>query len=428
MSLISRAKALTTRLSDQRAERKRLRGPADFQYALSDRIDAINPLLWQQAGTDRSFFFSLDYLRTLERVLPENLSPRYALISDHAGAPIAAVVMQLAKISVEQVRGRSTDDEAPAARATRLLAPIKEKLTDRTTQTVLVCGNLLTYGQHGVAFAPGVDCAAAWHAVAEVLYRTRQAERLSGRTQFILVKDLHGAHATAARRLERLSYRYVETEPNMVLTVDPAWKSYDDYLASLAAKYRANVRNGILKPIAAAGLTLERLADITPVAPRIHALYRAVQANARVRPFLLPDTYFPALQHVGGDRLRCAVLKRGDEILGFLISLADGDTSVAYHIGFDRSAAADLPIYLRLLHAGIEDAIAMGCRRISFGRTALAPKAALGAKPETFGVMLRHRQPVINKFIKRLLLSFDHEDAPERNPFKTSPAGGDAET
>ena len=95
---------------------------------------------------------------------------------------------------------------------------------------------------------------------------------------------------------------------------------------------------------------------------------------------------------------------------------------MAYHIGFDRAAAASLPIYLRLLHAGIADAIAMGCSEISYGRTALEPKAALGARPQPFGILVRHRQPVLNKMIKRLLTGIEHEEAPERSPFKKAKA------
>jgi Acetyltransferase (GNAT) domain len=111
-------------------------------------------------------------------------------------------------------------------------------------------------------------------------------------------------------------------------------------------------------------------------------------------------------------------VKRKNQLLGFLISVADGDTAIAHHIGFDRAAAGELPVYLRLLHASIADAISLGCKHVSFGRAALEAKAALGAKPQPFGVMLRHRQPVLNKLIKRLLLGLEHDEAPERNPFK----------
>jgi len=72
--------------------------------------------------------------------------------------------------------------------------------------------------------------------------------------------------------------------------------------------------------------------------------------------------------------------------------------------GFDRQRASEgLPIYLRLLHATIEHAIAFGCKRLSLGRTALEPKAALGAKPEPMSVWIRHRVPPVNWVLRGVL-------------------------
>jgi len=274
---------------------------------------------------------------------------------------------------------------------------------------------------HGVALAEGLDGDAerrAWHGVAEVLYRVRQSEKLEGATDFLMIKDLHEPYVAAARTLEDLSYRFVETEPDMVLGLDPAWRSYDDYLSSLASKYRNNVRNGILKPIEAAGCRVAPIQDVGTVQTDLHRLYLAVHQNAAFRPFTLEPAYFAALQAVAGARFRCSAIYREEKILGFLITLADRDLGIAYHVGFDREAASELPVYLRLLHAAIADAIDLGCRQLSYGRTALEPKAALGARPRPFGVLLRHRQPVLNKLIKGLLTGIEHVEPPERNPFK----------
>lgn len=43
---------------------------------------------------------------------------------------------------------------------------------------------------------------------------------------------------------------------------------------------------------------------------------------------------------------------------------------------------------------------------------------ALGAEPRPFGILVRHRQPVLNKMIKRLLTGIEHEEAPDRSPFR----------
>ena len=415
-TLKDKLKKLQQASTEKRTARKLLRAPTSLDFAVSSRIALLDPSTWDAAAATGGLFLSREYLAMLERVLPENLSPRYALVTARdAGAtiPVAALHMQIADLSAAQLRPRR-DGRG------RLLDPLKQKISDRVHQRILACGNFLTYGQHGVAIADGIDPKSAWHAVAEALYRVRHAEKLEGGAQFSLIKDVCGSHIAPARTLEDLSYRWVETEPNMVLTLDPAWTSHDDYLASLASKYRSSIRNAVLKPIEAAGCVIEPLGDPALHAERLHALYKSVQENAAVRPFELPPDYFPALLELAGSRGRVSVLVRNADrtLLGFLVSLADGETGYAYHIGFDREAARELPVYLRLLHAGIADGIALGVKRISFGRTALEPKAALGAKPEPFGVLIRHRQPVLNKLIKHVLTGIEHEDAPDRNPFK----------
>lgn len=416
MNIPAKIKSLKNAFAQRSEVRKQLRGPADLSYAIADSIGMLDAGAWQELVKDSGFFMSAGYLKSVEKVLPLNLAPRYALIYSGTGdarLPVAAVYMQIAEVSVAQML-----PEKPEPEAGQRAAPL-DQLAQSTKQRILTCGNLLTFGQHGIAFAKAVDQKLAWHGVAEVLYRVRQAEKLAGKTHFVMIKDLHTPYREHAVHLENLSYRYVETEPNMVLALHPDWKNHDDYLGSLASKYRGNVRNGVLKIMDEGACSMEQVSDMAAVQDQIHALYKEVQVNAGVRLFELLPEYFAMLQQAAGERFRCSVIRQQGKMLGFLISVADGETSVAYHIGFDRAAAAaGLPIYLRLLHAGIADAISMGCKEISYGRTALEPKAALGAKPQSFGILVRHRQPVLNKMMKRLLTGIEHEEAPERSPFK----------
>jgi len=67
-------------------------------------------------------------------------------------------------------------------------------------------------------------------------------------------------------------------------------------------------------------------------------------------------------------------------------SLRDGETAVGYNIGFDRQAALEIPLYLRLLNAVVEDAIDLGglrLSRLSLSRTALETKSASGRQAAT---------------------------------------------
>lgn len=110
-------------------------------------------------------------------------------------------------------------------------------------------------------------------------------------------------------------------------------------------------------------------------------------------------------------------LDSGERLVGFVNTLRDGDTAIGYQIGFDREVAVQAPIYLRLLQATIESALQFGCRRLSLGRTALEPKARLGATARPIELWLRHRIPALNLLVKGLVGHVPHDEPPERSPF-----------
>jgi hypothetical protein len=303
----------------------------------------------------------------------------------------------------------------------RILAPAARKAGSKLKERMLVAGNLLSWGFHGIAFAPGEDASTLWPGIAEALYRIRRSERLNGQADLAMVKDIT-AQQIGTEALRRFSYRPMETEPNMVLALDASWKSYDDYLAALDSKYRKKIKDQ-LKKFAAAGCTLELLTDVSAHSRRIHDLYLAVQGNASVRLVTLRESYIAELARAAGDSFRCTVVRRGGEVIGFVTTVRDGETAIGYYIGLDRDAAAEgLPIYLQLLHSTIADAIAWRCTRLSLGRTALDPKARLGARPEPMTVWVRHRLAPLNWLLRGLLGAVPHDDAPERSPFKSGQA------
>lgn len=407
-----------TDLKDRHEERHR---PTGFGFALADRIDYLDASHWDAVAAHGSVLMSRPVLRAIETAGPENVSARYVLIF-RGQRPVAAVAAQVVTISGSRVKKKTVPSTSirTVARLKRLIAPAVDAASEWVEERMLVAGNLMSWGCHGVAFVPGEDAAALWPAVAEALYRIRRAERLHGETNLAMVKDLTAAQPEVAA-LDRFSYRPMPTEPNMVLAIDPAWRTYEDYLGALDAKYRRKVKD-IGKKLAAAGCTVGLVAgDLAAEAARLHELYLAVQGNATVRLVTLPPAFLPAMAAALGDNFRCTAIRRGDHILGFVTTVRDGDTAIGYYIGFDRAAAAEgLPLYLQMLHATIADAIHWRCRRLSLGRTALEPKAGLGAKPEPMSVWVRYRVPAFNWLLRGIISAVPHVEAPERNPFKTA--------
>ena len=348
-------------LASRREARRTLRRPSGFRIAIADTIAQLDRDQWDDVVDGESWFFSRAYLAMLERVPPAVVEPRYALISDAQG-PVAAVVLQWAEVDSTRLRplpkaGGEDDELNPLRRLVdKLSRPARAAFASRLRERVLVCGNLLTYGQHAVAVAPDVEPDSVWPAVAEVLYRVRRAEKLAGQ----------------------------------------------------------------------AGLALRAYTPTGALARRTHALYLGVHANAGLRPFTLHPDDFAELAATAGDRVRFSGLFAGPDdtpeaLRGFIVTLADVDEALGYHIGFEQPRTngdePGLPLYLRLLHASIADAIAHRARTLSFGRTALEPKARLGAKPQEMQVWLRHRQPVFNQIV-RLVGFAHHAEAPDTNPFK----------
>lgn len=400
-------KKLVNKARDLRDSHKERHRPSGFGFALADSIDYLDTGQWNTVTAKHSLFLSPRYLRVLEQAGPDNLRQRYALIF-RGRQPVAAVAAQSVTVSLSRVSHKP--------RTGRTAAPL-EKIQEK----LFVCGNLLSWGMHGIAFAPNENNAQLWPAVAEAIYRLRRADKLFGDTDLIMVKDITDAHAAGATALSRFSYRELETEPNMMLDVSPNWRTYEDYLASLTSRYRKQAKD-IAKEVTTAGYQVELLngpAEVARHAGAMHALYLQTHHNARVRLVTLSPDFLPMLATQLGDDLRCTILRRDNELLGFVTTVRDGETAVGYYIGFDRKANAEAPIYFRLLQSVVDDAIQFGCRSLSLGRTALEPKARLGARPDPFRIWIRHRIPLLNVLVRGLLHTISHHDEPpERNPFK----------
>jgi hypothetical protein len=400
------------------AARERRR-PSGLEFAVADRIEFLNARHWDVATRSAGLFMSRDYLSTLAHSGPQSLRCRYGVIY-REDTPVAAISVQCLTIDgtqlVQSVDQLSDDDRAQLA-----IRKLGRRALGRVKRRVMVCGNLLSWGPHGVAFADGEDPSELWPAVAEALYRIRRADRLHGQTDYVLIKDLSDQQCEASDSLTRFNYRRVETEPDMVLDVPAEWASFDDYLASLNKKYRKSARN-VIKAIDEGSGAVVVLDSLSEDSDRMNELYAAVAHRADVRLAEMPAEFLPALaESLGPDVFAAIGIRVDGQLAGFVTVLKDGETAIGYYLGVDYEVNDRMPLYHRLLYSVIEQAIAWQCRCVSFGRTALEPKARLGCHPVSTSVWIRHRVPVVNLIVRQLLKGVPHEEPPERNPFKAQP-------
>jgi len=223
-------------------------------------------------------------------------------------------------------------------------------------------------------FAPGEDPASLWPGIAEALYRIAPRRTTRRPDQFRPVKDF-APGKWGEEALRRFSYRPMETEPNMVLNIDPPGAGYDDYLAALDAKYRRNARDQA-KKLLNGGCSTERLEDL-------HAWGERAASNSTspsIRMLLSGWSLCPAAS-CRLSAARPAMISGADVIRGLMNCSASSrrfrDGMLPWRtlsglIAPQPSPAC--PFICGCSTPTIGDAIDWGCKRLSLGRTALDPK------------------------------------------------------
>jgi hypothetical protein len=107
------------------------------------------------------------------------------------------------------------------------------------------------------------------------MYRLRRSEKLTGTADIARIKDF-GTQTTLPSDTSRLlGCRTIFTEPDMVLTLRPRWKTFDDYLASMTSGYRNNTKK-LFKDCANAGIIFRTISadEILTRHNDIQALYQ----------------------------------------------------------------------------------------------------------------------------------------------------------
>ncbi len=363
------------------------RPPRPVQFAVAERLQHLDQQAWSALTEHASLFLRRPFLTAFERACPENVSPRYAVISLD-DEPLAAMVMQLVR-----VEGRV------AITSTAPLGGIAQLVDERA----LVLGNLAAWGETGLALAPQVDAQLVWHEALGLLDRIRRFEKAEGVVNVSFIKDAARLEQEAVLRAQ--GYQRAPSGPDMVLSLG-SWASYDDYLASLASKRRRAVKKTV-EEVEAAGYQLRALSldEVAAHEQRLDALYSEVWANAEVRPLRLSGKFFVELKRQLGEACVVTGLVREGQLDGFGVTLHSAQTCIGYYLGYDKRV--DAPLYLRLLSSILEQAFRWGCADVSFGRTAEDTKARLGAVAGATGLWVKHRTPPFNWAVGTILGSIE---------------------
>jgi predicted N-acyltransferase len=270
-----------------------------------------------------------------------------------------------------------------ALRGARALHP--RFLVFRTVE----CGSPTTLG-YPVAFRAGVPAEQRrdiWHA----LIRSMESFAAGKKADLLVVRDFREDERSTAAPLIELGFACVPNLENTVLRM--RWGTFDEYLGSLRAHYRRQVRLSLARA-QRAGLRIERVRKFAPMAAEMARLWRLtyLRSTAYQREVLGPD-YFENLAACLGDRTFATFFWLGTRLVGFTLYLLQDTVLVPSYIGIDYAYNDEAAIVFNAYYDWVRTGIDLGVPVMELGITTYESKLRLGAEIERLAIFIRHRRP-----------------------------------
>ncbi|HEX9979746.1 MAG TPA: 8-amino-7-oxononanoate synthase [Flavobacterium sp.] len=382
---------------------KKLRTPLTFTIHKSA---AALPELWDTLA-DGNVFLSQAYLEVLETSAPENMQCFFISVSNQ-GRLVAVAVSQF--LDLRHVRSFGERDNCLKTR-------IRDFVFRRFSSRVLILGNNMLTGQNALRIAADIDTIPVFEALHDALDDISAGLKADGMAPHLFIwKDFYDDASVAEETFSR--YFKFRTQPNMMFDISSEWNSESDYIAALLKKYRDQSKRARKKMLGIVSREL-CLSEISLLANRIYELYYTVAKNAPFNTFYLQQGHFLKLKELLGANFVLNGYFLDNEMIGFSTLIKNGCDIDTYFLGYEENCQREKMLYLNMLYDMIGYSVGNRFRRIVFARTALEIKSSVGAIPvEMFG-FIKHKNPLLNRYMPRLFRFFEPETKwQQRHPFR----------
>lgn len=364
------------------------------RYVLTLFRSCLDPA-FSESGAE-SIFQTAAYHQALEQAPPDGMDFYYVRIEVDARV-VGMLSFQLKSFNP----GVSLRNQINGSVTSR----IRYGLASLIEVPVLCLGNTLVTGDYGFAFDPAMS--------------TRERARIMLRVvdwmltlpdfrkaRMVFLKDFYTDILDGLEEESGASRYYaIDTQPNMILDVDPAWGDLSGYLRALKSKYRVRARRALRL---ASGLTCEELNldQIRDMEAHLHGLYLKVAADVGFNLFTLSPQYFTSLKQALGDRFRLWVYRENAQVISFFTVIEDGEWLDAHFLGYDPDVNHRYQLYLNMLLRMIDQAARRGFQKLQLSRTATEIKSSVGAQGVRMWAYMRHTRKPVNRLFPHLYRFF----------------------
>jgi hypothetical protein len=376
-------------------------------------IADVPQAMWQQIVPQEHTFLNYDYLIAFEACCSVNMGFKYVVFRKDgrlAGvATFQTILFDGNNVGTEESR-----------KELGFWPRLLNSLVSRMKMRLLVLGNTFMTGEYGWYFtdvkAPGVEEVSALQLVIKDLVQEAKASKrpVSG----LLVKEVFADKLGAFPELQKAGYLQFQVQPDMILDIDPEWKTFDGYLAAMSSKYRVRMRKAVKDMN---GIEIRRMTvdEIVAHMPEMERLYQEVvdTSDFKLATFRLQHVQY--LMHQMPESFWIDGFWLEDKLLSFISFYQHNGQIVAGMMGMDREAQKQYDLYLNVLLLVARRGIEHGARQSVFGRTAMEIKSSVGAKPHDMYLYTRHVSVWKNRIIMPMVkLLSRNEPWKQRNPFK----------
>lgn len=134
------------------------RQPSGFQFAIAGRIEYLKADHWDCVTSDASVFMSRRFLESAQKEFFGKIIRDFGIVYDK-GDPVAAVATQTFDVVGDQLIGKKSADTK------NLPDQLKRKSLSLFKRRIMICGNVHTWGPHGVAIASGSEPERVWQGI-----------------------------------------------------------------------------------------------------------------------------------------------------------------------------------------------------------------------------------------------------------------------
>jgi len=368
-------------------------------------VSDIDDSCWQSINKDGNTYFSSNFLDAFESSNP-NIDFKYILVKKE-DKPVALATIQIIKLSIDVILKN--------IKLASWLRQLVNFIFCREHINIMFCGNVFLSGEHGIIICDDENKTDIIKTIgSEIDNLIKQTKPLHA----VFIKDFVQESRILTDNFEDFGFTAMHVEPNMIITIDPEWNTFEDYRNSLKSKYRIKV-NKADKSSSSLEARLFSETDFATYKDELQQLYQNTIDNANFNAQVLNlDTYIKLRATYREDFIVKAYFYN-NKLVGFLSALANNHHLDAHFIGLDYALNKTHAIYPRILNDYIRIGIDKKVSYINLGRTASEIKTTVGAEPLELTCYIKHKRPFINSLLMPFIKNVKIKDFKKHSPFKT---------